>query len=235
MTPRKYLDKSHWYGLAGLVMVFLIDRTAYALFGDVTVAPLVAVMVLAAIALRLRPGQLFIWTPLYALLCFFLLTYWRGSLVSQTKQLPVDFLNAVFFWRAAVRSTTVMVAGGLCTLLSRQREKLQASVDETSAVMMALPSGVLISDPSGFITFANDRACEAMGVAKDDLRGSSFFSLLSAPDGNTIEKYAALCELPGENSGIMKLRLRANPSVQFAAKLFCLQTLSGRMIATVLG
>lgn len=229
-----YHAQSQWFAAIGLLAVFVLDRIAHAIFGDVTVAPLVAVILLAAIALRLTPIQLLLWTPVYALLCFLLLTYWRASFTWQDKQLPGDWMSATFFWRAVVRAATVLVAGVLCALLSRQRERLQALVDETTAVMTALPSGVLISDPSGFISFANDKAVEALGVCRGDLLGSSFFSLLTAPHGNTIEKYAALCEVPGENSGNLKLQLRRKPEVRLTAKLFCLQTSTGRMIATVL-
>jgi hypothetical protein len=234
VTARAYPDKGHWFAAAGLLAVFMLDRASHAMFGDVTVAPLVAVIALAAIALRLKPGQILLWTLAYALLCFLLLTYWRGSFVSLPKALPEDFLSATFFGRAAVRSTTVLVAGALCALLSRQRQKLQIAVDETTAVMAALPSAVLISDPSGFISFANDKAADTLRTGKDELMGASFFSLITSPEGNTIEKYSSLIELPSENSGVIKLQLRRNPDMRFSARMFCLQTSAGRMIATVL-
>ena len=100
--------------------------------------------------------------------------------------------------------------------------------------MTALPSAVLISDPSGFISFANDKAADTLRTGKDELVGASFFSLITSPEGNTIEKYTSLGELPGENSGVIKLQLRRNPDMRFSARMFCLQTSAGRMIATVL-
>jgi hypothetical protein len=63
---------------------------------------------------------------------------------------------------------------------------------------------------------------------------ASFFSLITSPEGNTIEKYTSLGELPGENSGVINLQLRRNSDMRFSARMFCLQTSAGRMIATVL-
>lgn len=234
MISAAYPYKGHWFAATGLLVVFVLDRTSHAIFGDVTLAPLVAVIALAAIALRLKPGQILLWCLAYTILCFLLLTYWRGSFVWVPQALPEDFLSPAFFARAAVRSTTVLVAGALCALLSRQRQKLQTAVDETTAVMTALPSAVLISDPSGFISFANDKAADTLRTGKDELVGASFFSLITSPEGNTIEKYTSLGELPGENSGVIKLQLRRNPDMRFSARMFCLQTSAGRMIATVL-
>lgn len=135
-TPHR--DASHWYAAAGLVAVLAIDRLAHTLFGDVTLAPLVSVIVLASLTLRLKARDILLWTPLYVLLTFLLLTYWRGSFVRQPGPLPPDLFTGMTFWRTVVRSFTVAVAGGLCAALSLQRQRLQALLEERIAVDAAL-------------------------------------------------------------------------------------------------
>lgn len=218
---------------AALVAVFLLDRVAHFFFGDITLAPLLAVVSLAALAFFLRPKAVLLCTPAFALLSFLLLTFWRHSLVLPGFGDLPEVETLVGFGRGFVRSLTVLIAGGLCALLSLQREQLQKAVDETVAVMTALPLGVLISDSSGLISFANDRAAQILNVAMEKLLGSSYFSLLNAPEGNTIEKYAALSELPGENSGRLIMSLRKEPHKRLAARMFCFKAASGRLVATV--
>lgn len=138
------------------------------------------------------------------------------------------------FQRGLVRSLTVLLAGGLCALLRLQRDRLETAVEETVAVMTALPSGVLISDSSGLISFANEKAAQLLHVKVENLVGSSYFSLLNAPEGNTIERYSRLAELPGEKSEKMILQMRKDPAISVGARLFCLKAPSGRLVATVL-
>lgn len=99
-------------------------------------------------------------------------------------------------------------------------------------MMTALLSGALISDSSGLISFANDRGAQILNVAMEK-PGSSYFSLLTPPEGNTIEKYAALSELPGENQGRLIMSLRKEPHKRFAARMSCLKAASGRLMATI--
>jgi len=218
---------------AALFTVFFLDRVAHFFLGDITLAPLLAVISLAALAFFLRPKAVLLCTPAFALLCFLLLTFWRHSLVLPGFGDLPEMETPVSYGRGFVRSLTVLIAGGLCALLSLQREQLQNAVDETVAVMTALPSGVLISDSSGLISFANDRAAQILNVAVENLLGSSYFSLLTLPEGNTIEKYAALSELPGENSGRLMMSLRKEPNKRLVAQMFCLKAASGRLVATV--
>jgi PAS domain S-box-containing protein len=135
-VPRR--DANHWSAAAGLVAVLVIDRLTHEFFGDITLAPLVSVIVLASLTLRLEPREILLWAPLYALLSFLLLTYWRGSFVWHPSPLPPDITSSASFWQAVVRSSTVTIAGGLCAALSHQKQKLQALLDEKTAIDSAL-------------------------------------------------------------------------------------------------
>ena len=216
-----------------LFLVITLDRLGYYLMGDITLAPVLSVLCLAGLTFYLPPKQILIGTLGFVLVSFLLLTFWRYSFVPGGPFVAPDQKSGFSLARAAVRSVTVLLAGGLCALLGLQRERLQAAVSETVAVMTALPSGVLISNSSGLISFANERAARILDAKIEDLIGSSFFSLLTSPEGNIIEKYSALAEMPGEKSGRLIFHLRKNPSVVLGARLFCLHSASGRLVATV--
>jgi len=213
--------------------VFAVDRFTHFVFGDITLAPLLAILALSGSAFFLKPRYILLWTPWYALLCFLLLTYWRHSFVPDGLRAEVVWDGQFAITRGFVRSLTVLLAGGLCALLSQQRQRLERSLEETVAVMAALPLGVVISDRSGLISFANEKAALLLHKPVADLVGSSFFSLLASAEGNMIERYSSLSEVPGENSGRIFLHLRANPAVRFAVRLFSLQSPAGRLVATV--
>ena len=222
-----------WLALLGLVIVFSLDRLTHFLLGDITLAPLLSIVWLAFLASFLSPRKVLLSTPWYAILSFFLLTHWRYSFTSDSL-LGLGSVEPSFSYsRGIVRSLTVLFAGGLCALLSHQRERLQIAVDEVVTVLTGLPLGVVISNPSGLISFANDHAARILGISTDELVGSSYFSLLNSPSGNTIEKYSLLAEIAGTKSERMTFYLRKNPRAHLTARLFCLQAASGRLIATI--
>lgn len=232
-SSQKTVVRNFWIPLGGLLLVFTLDRFAHYLLGDITLAPLVAILVLAGSAFFLKPRSILFWTPFYALLCFLLLTAWRYSFVPGAAHANEVFLGEFVFSRGLVRALTVFLAGVLSACLSQQKQRLQRSVEETVAVMTALPLGVLISDRSGLITFANEKVALFLGVEIESLVGSSYFSLLASSAGNTIEKYSEVAEIPGEKSGRINFYLRKKPQHYLVARLFSLQSVSGRLVATV--
>lgn len=217
-----------------LFLVFFLDRLAYFFFGDITLAPLLAVISLSGLTFFLKPKEILLWTPGFVLVCFLLLTFWRHSFAPDLPLAAPSTESPLVLQRGLVRSLTVLLAGGLCALLRLQRNRLETAVEETVAVMTALPLGVLISDSSGLISFSNERAAQLLHVKVDELMGSSYFSLLNAPEGNMIEKYSVLSELPGQKTEKIIFQLRKNPAITVRARLFCLQAPSGRLVATVL-
>jgi len=219
--------------ILALFLVFALDRLGYFLMGDVTLAPLLSVLCLAGLTFYLSPKQILVWTLGFVLISFLLLTFWRYSFVPGGSYVAPDQKTGFSLIRGGVRSMTVLLAGGLCALLALQRARLQAAVNETVAVMTALPAGVLISNSSGLISFANEKVARILDTKVEDLIGSSFFSLLTSPEGNTIEKYSALAEVPGDKTERLILHLRKNPQINLSARLFCLQAASGRLVATV--
>lgn len=86
-------------------------------FGDITLARLLAVVSLAALAFFLRPKAVLLCTATFALLCFLLLTFWRHSLVLPGFGDLPEMETPVSFGRGFVRSLTVLIAGGFVPFL----------------------------------------------------------------------------------------------------------------------
>jgi len=217
----------------GLAFVFATDRLTYSLFGDITLSPLLCVITLAFFPFFLKPRKILFWALIYALLAFFLLTFWRHSFVDAPSS-PIFLEPSYPFSRAIIRSVTVLFVGFLCSLLAKNRARIQKSLDESIAVMSALPLGVIISDQSGRISFANHKALLLLGASLDNIIGSSFFSLFSNPDGNLIEKYSFLAEVSGQSLGPLILRVRKVPHRSFSISLFSLQSPSEKLVASLI-
>ena len=167
------------------------------------------------------------------LLAFCLLTIWRHSFVLGPP--TPDLVDPVYpLSRALIRTATVFLVALLCCLLAQQRNRIQRALDESVAVVSALPVGVLISDQSGFISFANDRARFLLASPDDGLMGLSIFSLFSNPEGNLIDKYSSLSEVSGQTLGPIHLQIRGNPRLTFSASMFSLQSQSEKLVATLL-
>jgi nitrogen-specific signal transduction histidine kinase len=98
----------------------------------------------------------------------------------------------------------------------------------------ALPVGVLISDQSGFISFANERARSLLASTAETLVGSSFFSLFSNPNGDLIDKYSSLSEVSGQTLGPLVLGLRNDSHIIFSATMISIQSQSQRLVATLI-
>jgi len=219
--------------LLGLLIVFAVDRLTYSFFGDITLSPLLCNITLATFAFFLRPRQIFFWGAVYTIAAFFLLTIWRHSFVM--GPITPDLVDPVYpLSRAIIRSATVFLVALLCCLLAQQRTRIQRALDESVAVVSALPVGVLISDQSGFISFANERARFLLASPDNSLMGLSIFSLFSNLEGNLIDKYSSLSEVSGQTLGPIPLQIRRNPRLTFSASMFSLQSQSEKLVATLL-
>ena len=217
----------------GLLLVFAIDRATYSLFGDITLSPLLCNITLASFAFFLRPRQILFWGAVYTIAAFFLLTIWRHSFF--LGPLAPHLVDPVYpLSRAVIRSSTVLLVALLCCLLAQQRERIQCALNESLSVVSALPVGVIISDQSGFISFANDRARFLLASTAETLVGSSFFSLFSNPNGDLIDKYSSLSEVSGQTLGPLILRLRKDSHITCSATMFSIKSQPERLVATLL-
>ena len=217
----------------GLLLVFAIDRASYSLFGDITLSPLLCNITLASFAFFLRPRQILFWGAVYSIAAFFLLTIWRHSFVQ--APIATELIDPVYpLSRAVIRSSTVLLVALLCCLLAHQRERIQIALDELISVLSALPVGVLISDQSGFISFANGRALSLLASTAQTLVGSSFFSLFSTPNGDLIDKYSSLSEVSGHTLGPLILGLRKDSHITFSATIVSIKSQSERLVATLI-
>jgi len=216
----------------GLVIVCILDRISYLLMGDITIAPLLSILVLFVMAFRLKPGALVFWSIVFAGVSFFLISYGRNlgsSLISE--KISEDSFSLS---KTVVRSCSVLASGILCALVSRQRIRLASSASELLLILTSLPVAVVVADKSGAISFANKRASDEFAALSSGLLGSSFFSLFSDPTGNIIEKYSTLIESTNPATRECRLLLRKNLSKSFTTTLFVLHPAAGRIVVAVL-
>jgi len=215
-----------------LAGVFLGDRCGHYFLGDLTLAPLLSTLGLAYLALSRGPGIILLWTPLFSVLSFLLLTFWRDwlpwGLTADFPSLPVSM------GRAWVRSGTVFSVGLLSSVLSQQRVSLQNSSEEMLAVVRSLPQGVLISDRMGRIVFANQKASQILQIPVEKLVTSSYFSLFARKEGNTAELYGQIAEQPHAEPLSVQLVSRQNPSQEWTAGLFSFRGPSDILLTTLI-
>jgi len=200
--------------------------------GDITIAPLLSILMLFAMAFRLKPGALVLWSIVFAGVSFFLISYGLhlGSFLNSEKINEGSFS----FSRTVVRSFSVLASGILCALVSRQRIRLASSANELLSILTSLPVAVVVADKSGAISFANKRALDEFVTSSSSLLGSSFFSLFSDPAGNIIEKYSTLIESTNPATRECRLLLRKNSGKSFAATLFVLHPAAGKIVVAAL-
>jgi len=95
------------------------------------------------------------------------------------RQAPVD-----------ITFTVVPIGGKLMihavlkdiTLRKLAQEALRKSEERYRVLVETMSDGLVMGDGAGTVTFVNDRFCEMVGAAKDDIIGSSIINLLSEDD-----------------------------------------------------
>ncbi len=95
------------------------------------------------------------------------------------RQAPVD-----------ITFTVVPIGGKLMihavlkdiTLRKLAQEALRKSEERYRVLVETMSDGLVMGDGAGTVTFVNDRFCEMVGAAKDDIIGSSILNLISEDD-----------------------------------------------------
>ncbi len=172
--------------VVGLALVIAVEQ----LSEGVTIAPLLGLSLLVALALLLRPRQLLPVALAYAVAVAAILFH-RASLT------PEDSLA---FDRAVVRSLSFLVAAAIAVLTSALRVRLSSSVRELVQVLESVPAPILVSGPEGLIVFANDAAGRLLGRPSGELPGRDHASLLQPSGSSARADYPAMLARAGEST-----------------------------------
>lgn len=137
--------------LAAAVLFMPIDRLVL----DVTIAPLLGVLLMFALSLFFRPSSL-------ALVMLILVPYVMFSL-SQAPSFGVNDKES--FQRMIVRTGSFCVAGFLAMLASYFRTKASAMLAQMTVLLEALPVPIVLSEPGGLVVWCNAAAQRLCGSA----------------------------------------------------------------------
>jgi PAS domain-containing protein len=155
---------------------YLIDRIVL----DVTIAPLLGVLLLFALSLIFRPSSL-------ALVLAILLPYVIFSL-TQAPSFNMEHKESV--QRLIVRSGSFFVAGMLAMLASHFRCKVRKMLAQLTVLLESLPIPIVLSEPGGLVVWCNQAAQQICGSSP--LVGKRYTEALPF-DGRPIH-YRALFE-----------------------------------------
>jgi PAS domain-containing protein len=173
MRARQFLAGC-WLPLVLMLVVYTASLFLREIIKELTLAPLLSLLSLFALAMFRPPGFVLVWIFPFVLLSYFLI-------------LPY----AEFVWT----HTLTLLLGGMITAyasyLRTRAAKLSASLDK---LFSRITHPIIVSDVTSKILFFNQAACEALKIPESELRGFSWFNLIM-DQGNKardIERYVRL-------------------------------------------
>ena len=143
--------------LSCLFLIFSIDRGSGLIWGDQTLAPLLAVLSLFGLAMVMGPFQILAWIPLFAAE-----SYW---LIVDSSQFPLT------------RTLTVVLAGLLAAWAARYRLRVEDQNSEIEKILSSLPIPWALIDPKGVILKTNDLGAALLGSSPESIAGLSIFDV----------------------------------------------------------
>lgn len=194
--------------------VWLIDQFITRISGDYTLSPLLSIMCLGILASIFSCRQVLLATPCFAFLSYFL--------ILETAKFPV------------VRSTSVLIAGGLAAWAAAQRVRIVKHSQEVETILQALPVPWILSDESGNVTRMSEKARLLAAPNQESVVGSSYFSLLTPVEGKGvyIRRYLdAFTSIPTPLK--TKVFFTASPDSAWSATFFALDFAEGKRLLTV--
>jgi PAS domain-containing protein len=198
----------------GLGMVAGLDRGVAILFGEQTLAPLIALLVLAVFSFFLTPAQILLAIPLFAFESF--------VLIHEASAYPL------------VRTATVVLGGALAWTVRTERLKISMQLEEVDTLLSQLPAPWLMVDSSSNILQVSRVAVAILGMPLQELQASTFSYLFSPAErkGDFIQTFLKVVD---HHQGVSGLELICRHSGQaFTASLAPLTNTRGTSVLVVL-
>jgi len=198
----------------GLGMVAGLDRGVAILFGEQTLAPLIALLVLAVFSFFLTPAQILLAIPLFAFESF--------VLIHEASAYPY------------VRTATVFFGGGLAWAVCIERRNISNKLIEIDTLLSQLPAPWLMVDSSGNILQASRIAISTLGLALSEIQASSF-SYLFSPNEKKGDFIQTFLKVVDHHQGVSGLELICRHSgCSYYASLAPLSSSRGTSVLVVL-
>jgi len=214
--------------LPALALALIVLADTY-LVRQTTITPLGCTVLMAILALWLRPLPLSAWAIINFFAVFFMLR--NGASNPEARILT----SSAMAWTLVTRCTGFLLVSSVMIMLSIHRQQLKRAYSETLRILKNLPMPIIVSEGSGTIVFLNDRATDLLGLTNAKGIGLSYFSLLLHQDGTgtNFKKYVELIEKRGSNTSQIKIRTRNNPTKLLKGILVGIDTNRGRQLITV--
>jgi len=176
------LAENYLYPFLGLAVIFIVDRS----IDSVLLTPMLSICLLGILAFRLETKVLTFWLVILA--C---------NVILSLMENPGGKPGAYFNWETiVVRSFGFVVSGLIAVAMNQGRSNLIRNHRHLLEMLERLPCGVVVSDSSGTLLFANKKATGMLGKSAREIIGLSFFSSFTSPEqrGHAIQNYLRLSE-----------------------------------------
>ncbi|CAN5658978.1 hypothetical protein BH09VER1_BH09VER1_00290 [soil metagenome] len=219
--PRKpSLAESYIVPLVGLGIITLIDQNV----SSVLLTPMLSICLLGMLAFRLETKVLTFW--LVILSCNVVLSLIDNPSGGRTPN-----------WETIlVRSFGFVVSGTIAVAMNRGRANLTRNHRHLLEMLERLPCGVVVSDSSGTLLFANRMAAGMLGKRASELLGLSFFSSFTSPEqrGHAIQNYLRLTEQEISSDTTLTIVPDAERRVNVQATQMPMNLIGQKCIVTVI-
>lgn len=154
-----------------LVLVYTIETSVTAIFDNQTLAPILAILSCAFLVFLDSPRLILISIPLFAIETYFL--------IRDSSQYPL------------IRTSTMIVGGGLAFWACCQRQSQRRKLDEVDMILRSIQTPWILCDRNANITRAGHFAAGIVNLAPPEMTGLSFFSTFGAgpAKGELIRKF----------------------------------------------
>ena len=210
------------YPLAGLAGVLAVDHFY---FTGVMLTPAGNFIMMAILALRLKPATMIFWAVAFVASTLFVLM--NPDFVMKGR---MDFHANVF-----VRGIGAMTGASLAVFLCIQRGRLIQDHEQMLAVLSKMPVPLVLSDENGDVLFVNLQASALLKVTDEEARGDSFFSLLESTTqkGTAVQRYLAIFDSRKTTEIEDTYRPRKSPGEIFHGQSILVETAGTKRMVTI--
>ena len=182
-----------WFKILLPALVLVSILFADYMYSEVVLTPLLALLSLALMAFLLTPRSMLFWAVIYSGAVALAL---HSNILGNCDYVPPGMRLAIFIATAV-----------FATLYCWQRSILEQAYKRLHVMFQTAPAPVLLSDISGQIVFANERAARLLQRPIDKLLFTSFFSHFSLPNKQQPLKEAYIRQFGSANTSTERTKL----------------------------
>lgn len=222
VSPKKMLLQGILVPLVYSIFAQTIDQFV----PGVTLTPFFSIVFLLCMAFSFPPIAVFLGATVFSFSVFL-------SFVQYGNPLPNEVHNNTF---VAVRMASFLTAEVVAVLFSVFRKRAASAQQATSAILSNIPVPILVSDATGVVSFANQKALQLLNMAESEILGQKWASLVMADcdEGTSTRTYVELFASYRTGDADLVLHPYNEHRKPIPARLLCLGSGGQRIMVTVL-